>query len=185
MSSLGWGRVEFQCPMKSRTGGQAYLCPFPSGFVKDRICKKMWLVNDATALEKWPGVGTAVECGLSLQVQVILLRKGKNPQNLCFSRDSPDWGDLTHAATAHVVNPLKSDHDLSSLGTKLFMPCKVVNEIVYLTKSCQITLSLESCLENHRGTLTGMSTGMGEASSHSLRPGHLRKTDSKSLFLSL
>lgn len=84
---------------------------------------------------------------------------------------------------SYVVNPLKRDHDLSSLSPKLFMSCQVVNEIIYCTKSCQTTLSLESCLENHRGAVTGM----GEASSHSLRRGHLepqRKTDNKFLFLS-
>lgn len=74
---------------------------------------------------------------------------------------------------SYVVNPLKRDHDLSSLSPKLFMSCQVVNEIIYCTKSCQITLSLERCLENHRGAVIGMSTGMGEASSHSLRPGHM------------
>lgn len=77
--------------MKSRTGGQAYLCLFPDGFVKDRVCKEMWLVNDATTLEKSPGIDTDVEHGLSLQVQVILLRQGKKkPKLVLFSRDSPD-----------------------------------------------------------------------------------------------
>lgn len=69
--------------MKSRTGGQAYLCLLLDEFVKDRVCKEMWWVNVATALEKSPGVDTPVESGLSLQVQFILLGKTKNPKNLC------------------------------------------------------------------------------------------------------
>lgn len=147
-------------------------------------------MNDATTLEKSPGVDTDVESGLSLQVQVILLRKGKNTQNLCFfQRQSRLRRPNTCChSPSHVVNPLKRDHDLSSLSPKLFRSCQVVNEIIYLTKSCQITLSLESCLGNHRGAGTGVSTGMGKASSHSLRPGHLKpqkNTDNKFLFLSL
>lgn len=78
-------------------------------------------------------------------------------------RDGPGWGDRTHPVTAQVVNPLKRHHDLSSLSPKLLMSCKVVNEIAYFSKSCQITLSLESWLENHRGAVTGM----GEAPIHS------------------
>ena len=37
---------------------------FPDGVVKDRVCKEIWLVNDAATLEKLPGVDTAVEHGL-------------------------------------------------------------------------------------------------------------------------
>lgn len=75
--------------MKSRTGGQAYLCLLLDEFVKDRVCKEMWLVNVATALEKSPGVDTPVEHGLSLQVQVILLEKAKTPKTCApFQRRS-------------------------------------------------------------------------------------------------
>lgn len=94
-----------------------------------------------------------------------------------------------------MVNPLKRHHDSPSFAPKLHIFCKVVSEILCFTKSCQITLAPESCPENHGGSVTGMSTGRGEASSCLLRPGqlkppekegadccHLASTDNKFLF---
>lgn len=101
-------------------------------------------------------------------------------------------------AQGYVVNPLKRGHDSPSFAPKLLIFRKVVSEIICFTKSCQITLSPESCLENHRGSVTGMSPGRAEASSHLLRPGqlqppekegadccHTASTDNKFLFSSL
>lgn len=39
-------------------------CIFPDGVVKDRVCKEIWLGNNAATLEKLPGVDTVVEHGL-------------------------------------------------------------------------------------------------------------------------
>lgn len=69
---------------------------FPDGVVKDRVCKEIWLVNDAATLEKLPGVDIAVEHGLwpaGTGYNAEISHTGKKiivPLLKVFSRDSTD-----------------------------------------------------------------------------------------------
>lgn len=59
---------------------------FPDEVVKDRVCKEIWMVNDAATLEKLPGVDIAVEDGLQptgTGYSAEMTYTGKNQFCLC------------------------------------------------------------------------------------------------------
>lgn len=120
------------------------------------VCKETWLLNDAATLEKLPGVDIAVEHGLQptgTGYSAEISYTGK--KNNCVSAKSlfQRWQYRLSRPSTHrhgpsyAVNPLKRHHDSPSFTLKLLISRKVVSEIVCFTKSCQISLSPESCLE--------------------------------------